>query len=113
VTFVIKALSQVDDLPESADIARLPEQDIAALRGLDWRRSNSLESREYTKEAPRYVGARGCERNGGFALGGNHQHREIPKQGDSWAGRMGLTQKIAPARPKSRGWAVTPHIPME
>jgi len=32
---------------------RLPEQDIAALRGLDWRRSNSPESREYTKEAPR------------------------------------------------------------
>ena len=32
---------------------RLPEQDIAALRGLDWRRSNTLESREHTKEAPR------------------------------------------------------------
>jgi len=46
-------------------------------------------------------------------LGGNHKHSEIPKQGYSWAGRMGLTQKIAPARPKSRGWAVTPHIPME
>ena len=32
---------------------RLPQQDIAALRGLDWQRSNSLESREYTKRAPR------------------------------------------------------------
>ena len=29
---------------------RLPEQDIAALRGLDWRRSNTPESREHTKE---------------------------------------------------------------
>ena len=57
--------------------------------------------------------ARGWKGDGGFALGGNHKHSEIPKQGDSWAGRMGLTQEIAPARPKSRGWAVTPHIPME
>ena len=59
------------------------------------------------------LGTRGCGGDGGFALGATTVHTEIPKQGDSWAGRMGLTQKIAPARPKSRGWAVTPHIPME
>ena len=66
------------------------------------------------KKSPALCGWHGAAKgNGGFALGGNHKHSEIPKQGDSRAGRMGLTQKIAPARPKSRGWAVTPHIPME
>ena len=48
--------------------------------------------------------------DGGIALGGNHKHSEIPKQGDSGAREypprlhmpLGL-KKTAPARPKSRG----------
>ena len=32
--------------------------------------------------------ARGRLANGGFALGDNHEHTEIPKQGGSWAHRQ-------------------------
>jgi hypothetical protein len=38
------AFSAINRLISTANGSRLPEQDVAALRGLNWRRSNSLES---------------------------------------------------------------------
>ena len=59
------------------------------------------------------VGRHGAAKkeNGGFALGGNHKHSEIPKQGDSWAGRMGLMQKNSPGSSEKPGLGGDPSHP--
>jgi hypothetical protein len=52
------------------------------------------------EKSPALWGHGAAKGDGGFALGGNHKHTEIPKQGESWA----YKQKPRPRLPDGRGF---------